>query len=177
MARVEPRQFRGVVLADVHFEARLTFQARNAIASALPGFVELFEDDGDLAARFERDGITSTYRFGELSDGERALIAVHALLHTVAGPGKVLVLDEPDNYLGLREIQPWLAEVAERSLRSDGPQVILISHHPDALNFLALEKGWRMFRDRGGPTRIERFQPAEGLDAAGTVARGWDQPE
>lgn len=153
------------------------FKASVAIAEALPGFVELFEFDGELAARFDRQGVTSVYRFQELSDGERALIALYVLLHAVAAPGTTLVLDEPDNYLALREVQPWLAALTERALRADGPQVILISHHPDPLNFLAVEKGWRMFRDRTGPSRVERFEPAEGLDPGGTIARGWDQTE
>jgi len=152
------------------------FKAHAAIAEALPGFVELFEEDAELSARFERDGTTSTYRFDELSDGERALVALYVILHAVAGPNKTIVFDEPDNYLALREIQPWLAELADRTLRADGPQVLLVSHHPDALNFLAVQNGWRVFRDRSGPSRIERFQAAEALDAAETVARGWDEP-
>jgi predicted ATPase len=153
------------------------FKAHRAIAEALPGFAELFTEGEELAARFEQDGGSTQYGFEELSDGERTLIALHVILQAVAGAGKTLILDEPDNYLALREIQPWLAELVDKTLRTGGPQVILISHHPDALNFLAPEKGYRMFRERGGPTRIERFAPAAGLDAAGTVARGWDEPK
>lgn len=64
----------------------------------------------------------------------------------------------------------------DQGLRSDGPQVILISHHPEALNFLAPERGFRMFRDANGPTRIARFQPQDDLRPDEMIARGWDEP-
>jgi predicted ATPase len=150
------------------------FQATRALEPALPGLVELHANEGELEARFEREGVTSSYSFDELSDGERSLVALYVVLHALAVPGKVLLLDEPDNYLGLREIQPWLAELTDRALKSDGPQVILISHHPEALNFLAPERGFRMFRDSKGPTRIERFKPQEDLRPDEVVARGLD---
>jgi ABC-type hemin transport system ATPase subunit len=150
------------------------FKAMRALEPALPGLVELRANEGELEARFEREGVTSTYSFDELSDGERALVALYVVLHTMAVPGRVLLLDEPDNYLGLREIQPWLAELTDRALKSDGPQVILISHHPEALNFLAPERGVRMFRAASGPTRIERFKPQEDMLPDEMVARGWD---
>ncbi len=151
------------------------FKAMRAVEQALPGLVELPVDEGQLQARFERAGVTTSYSFDELSDGERSLIALYAVLHAYAVSGRVLLIDEPDNYLGLREVQPWLAELTERALRSDGPQVILVSHHPEALNFLAPERGHRMFRDGSGPTRIERFVPEEGLSPDETIARGLDE--
>ncbi len=150
------------------------FKAMTALQQTLPGLVELRQTEGALEALFDHGGVTSTYSFDELSDGERALVALYVVLHAVAGPGKVLLLDEPDNYLGLREIQPWLAELTDRALRSVGPQVILISHHPEALNFLAPERGWRLWRDDNGPTRIEKFEVEGHLDPAEMIARGWD---
>ncbi len=150
------------------------FKAIRALEPALPGLVELRVNEGELEARFEQGGRTASYSFDELSDGERTLIALYVILHLVAVPGRVLLLDEPDNYLGLREIQPWLAELAERALRTDGPQVLLISHHPEALNFLAPEHGFRMFREDDGPSRIARFEVQEGLRPDEAAARGWD---
>ncbi|HNI60620.1 MAG TPA: AAA family ATPase, partial [Pseudomonadota bacterium] len=113
-------------------------------------------------------------RFDELSDGQRALIALHLLRHVAATPGSVLALDEPDNYVALAEIQPWLLDVERAALKSGGPQVWLISHHPEVINLLAPEYGVRFFRDGMGPTRTAPFQSAQQLSASETVARGWD---
>ena len=77
-------------------------------------------------------------------------------------PGKTLVPGEPDNYLGLQQVQPWLSEAVDESLRADGPQVVLTSHHPDALNLVAVDRGWSMVREDSGPTRIKCFEVSEG---------------
>jgi predicted ATPase len=159
------------------FRPASMFKATQSLAPVLEGFVELYEDKGTLALRFERAGVTSSYSFDELSDGERALVALYVVVNGAVGPGTTLLLDEPDNYVTLREIQPWLADLVDRTLRKDGPQVFLISHHPDTINFLAVDKGWRVFRDDGGPTRIERFRAAENVGPADTMARGWDSEE
>jgi len=142
----------------------------------LPGFLELHEHNGYLHARFGDESANQSFRFDELSDGQRALIALYVLRWAVAGPGKTLVLDEPDNYVSLREIQPWLTEMTDLALGKGGPQLWIISHHPEVLNLLATDYGARFFREGAGPTRVERFKPAEGIDAAETVARGWSAP-
>jgi hypothetical protein len=150
------------------------FKANQALSSVLPGFMELFEHNGYLRARFGDETTNHSFAFVQLSDGQRALIALYVLRYAVAGSGKTLVIDEPDNYVALREIQPWLMEIMDLALRKDGPQVWLISHHPEILNLLARDYGWQFFREGTGPTRVKRFAPAEGLDAAETVARGWE---
>ncbi len=150
------------------------FKATAALGKVLPGFLELHEHTGYLHARFGDDAASESFRFDELSDGQRALIALYVLRYAVAGPGKTLVIDEPDNYVSLREVQPWLTEMMDLALTKGGPQLWIISHHPEVLNLLARDYGWRFFRDGVGPTRVERFQPATGLDPAETVARGWE---
>lgn len=150
------------------------FKATAALGKVLPGFLELHEDGGYLRARFGDDAASESFRFDEISDGQRMLIALYMLRYAVAGPGKTLVIDEPDNYVSLREIQPWLTEMTDLALARGGPQIWIISHHPEVLDLLARDFGWRFFRDGTGPTRIERFQPAAGMGPAETVARGWE---
>jgi predicted ATPase len=150
------------------------FKATAALGKVLPGFLELHAEQGYLHARFGDDSASETYRFDELSEGQRALIALYMLRHAVAGPGKTLVIDEPENYVSLREIQPWLTEMTDLALATGGPQVWIMSHHPEVLNLLAVDYGWKFFRTGNGPTRVERFKAASGMDAAETVARGWD---
>ncbi len=153
------------------------FKAIQSLADSLPGFTELFQEDGLLCARFETGGTSATYSFDELSDGERMLIALACVTSALGGPDKTLLLDEPDNYLALREVQPWMADLVDATLRKGGPQVFLISHHPDTLNFLAIENGWRVFRDGAGPTRISRFEvKPEAGSPAEAMATGLDEP-
>ncbi len=45
-------------------------------------------------------------RFDELSDGQRGLVLLYGLIHMARDQGYTLFLDEPENYVALREIQP-----------------------------------------------------------------------
>lgn len=110
--------------------------------------------------------------FEEASDGQRQLCALYAVRHAFLGAGRLAVFDEPDNYVALREIQPWLLEVIDLALVEGGPQVWFISHHPEILNQLAPNHGTRFFR-QGGPVRVEPFRGVAGLTSAEVEARGW----
>jgi energy-coupling factor transporter ATP-binding protein EcfA2 len=110
--------------------------------------------------------------FGELSDGQRVLICLYALLNFVVGPNACLFLDEPENYIAIPEIQPWLMELRDR-IADRGGQVILISHHPEIVNYLAPELGLVFERDGPGPVRVRRYDAPGSLPPAEQIARGW----
>ena len=114
------------------------------------------------------------YKFRELSDGQRQLIFLHAVLFGVSDEKRVLFFDEPDNYLALSEIEPWLTALMDASGRSIA-QAILISHHPEMIDHLAREKGIWLTRESGGPTRVETGRAADTapLEPSEIEARGW----
>jgi predicted ATPase len=115
-----------------------------------------------------------SFKFGELSDGQRQLIVLYTLLFGVENENRILFLDEPDNYLSLREIQPWLGALMDAAGRSIS-QAVIVSHHPEIMDQLAREKGVWLLRDSGGPTRIEtgRAQDTDPLKPSDFEARGW----
>ncbi len=171
------RNFGSWYLVHLSRTPGLVFKAQQALTDVLPGFAELSEQHGYLYAKFEAGKHTSSFRFDELSDGQRVLIALYYYRYLSMKPGASVFLDEPDNYVALREIQPWINEVVDLTLQKGGPQVMIISHNSEVINLLATDYGWRFFRDNGGPTRIERFTVAadSSLSAAETIARGWDE--
>jgi ATPase subunit of ABC transporter with duplicated ATPase domains len=89
--------------------------------------------------------------------------------------GNTVVLDEPDNFVSLREIQPWLNAVSDAVEEGNG-QILLISHHPELINQWAPNSGVRFVRDGIGPVRVEEFrgEPESALSPAELVARGWE---
>jgi predicted ATPase len=129
-----------------------------------------FEGD-DAAAATPRFSLN----FDQLSDGQRNLVALFTVLHSAVGADTTLCLDEPDNFVALREIQPWLIELIDRTRETAG-QCFLISHHPELINYLAPSEGARFFRDNSGPVRTKRFEMAQddALLPAEIVARGWE---
>jgi predicted ATPase len=112
------------------------------------------------------------YDFNELSDGQRCVIALYMILHFLIARGGTVIIDEPDNFVGLREIQPWLT--AARMMAEDcGGQLLIASHHPEILNDWA-STSVRLSRESGGHVRIEPFAGDPDLKPAELVARGWD---
>ena len=151
------------------------------LREALPGFdsinlTESGENSRALKAIFRGPSSEPIhYGLDQLSDGQRALIALYSLTHLSADRRVSLFIDEPDNYLALREVQPWLAEAVERVGDSLG-QVVVASHHPVTIDYMAGTNGRWFFRDGDGPVRVskEPKDPVDGLSLSETIARRWE---
>jgi ATPase subunit of ABC transporter with duplicated ATPase domains len=113
--------------------------------------------------------------FHDLSEGQRALIALYMLVYCGVNADRTLLIDEPDNFIALAEIQPWLLKLLDR-VDDSGGQVILVSHHPELLDQLASQGGILFDRPGGRETLVRLFEPPEdsGLKASEIVARGWE---
>jgi predicted ATPase len=152
-----------------------------SLRESLDGFRSLqFEDFGEgtrlLQAEFEQEnGRDFRLRFNQLSDGQRCLIGLYSILHFVIAKGYTVILDEPDNFIALREIQSWLSEVSA-SIDEGGGQALIISHHPELMNQWAPDYGIQLFRDGTGPVRVKQFngQAYSMLSPSEVVARGWE---
>jgi predicted ATPase len=124
---------------------------------------------GDPESKYEVD-------FDDLSDGERATMILYCLLVDAEGEtdgrSRTLLLDEPENYVGLDVIQPWLVDLAD-AMRDEG-QLFLISHHPEVIDYLAADHALLFERPGGGPTRVRSnpFDRDKGLRASELVSRG-----
>lgn len=110
--------------------------------------------------------------FDELSDGQRALIALYTLLAGVNQDARCYFFDEPELHVGLSEIQPWLVELDERLI--DKGQVFVVSHHPEVVDYMAAGHAFVFERPDGGPARVRPalFERNGGLPASVQVARG-----
>ncbi|MBL8877999.1 MAG: AAA family ATPase [Phycisphaerales bacterium] len=127
-----------------------------------------------LQLRFEGEGGKPVLLyFDQLSDGERALIGlymVRAALDT--GAARTVLIDEPDNFVGLPELQPWVLSM--RELLDENHQLIMISHHPEILSNSGEANGRYLWRDNhSAPTRIGPLSIPDGLTAGEAIARGW----
>jgi predicted ATPase len=114
------------------------------------------------------------YKFGELSDGQRAIVALYAIMSFIVREDTTLCIDEPENYLALAEIQPWLLEL-EMMCQDEDAQALLISHHPELIDLLALEKGLWFSRSNVGPVRTHpvNIQEVGDVTVSDFIARGW----
>jgi len=111
----------------------------------------------------------------ELSDGQRALLVLYSILRATAQRATLLLFDEPDNFVALAEIQPWLVDLRDRVVEAAKGTLLVISHHPEVIDCLAPDQVLRLWRDEG-PTRIRPLdsdlQLSEGLSASEVLRIG-----
>jgi predicted ATPase len=125
------------------------------------------ESSRSAASRF-------TLPFDQLSDGQRNMVALFTVLEAAVDRDSTICLDEPDNYLALSEIQPWVVRLRDR-VEERQSQCLLISHHPEVFNYLAAKHGLTFTREEAGPAHAGRFAwDSDDLIApAELIARGW----
>lgn len=114
--------------------------------------------------------------FDEISDGQRMLVLLYALLSfSATGAPRTILLDEPTNFVSLAEIEPWLHEIAEMC-QAAKLQAIVVSHNPEVLDAWAGAYGIRFTRNAAGPARAARSVVDEDdpLKPSERIARGWD---
>lgn len=158
------------------------FQLTEQLRDTLPGFhafkLEQAGKQRILKVGFSTGDDTSPiyFEFKQLSDGQRVMIVLYSLLLGLQDLGHTVFLDEPENYISLAEIQPWLMELNDAC--GDGfPQAVLISHHPELIDYLGPECGKWIERDPLGPTRVKKLPERidEGLKLSDQIARGWTE--
>ena len=158
-------------------------QFRKALEDVIDGFSgirlqKVGRNTRAFTLDFDENGKRYELGLDEISDGQRALVALYSLIHLAAGLGYTLFLDEPENYVALPEIEPWLAELSDRC--GDAiPQAVICSHHPELIDYLGLSSGISLSREPSGVTRATRIEDLSlttegGLKLSEIVARGWD---
>lgn len=127
-------------------------------------------------AREEEGNSPIFFEFEKLSDGQRVMIVLYSLLLGLQDLGHTVFIDEPENYVALPEIQPWLMELND-ACGDSFTQVILISHHPELIDYLGPECGKWIERDALGPARVKDMptQIDKGLKLSEQIARGWSE--
>ena len=161
-----------------------TAELMRVLQDILSGFVSFkFEKYGEdsriLKLRFssEKEKKIIDYRLSELSDGQKVLMALYTLLYCTESEDYTLCIDEPENFLALPEIQPWLLQLYD--FCDEGKlQALLIAPHPECINYrLASPIGYLFERYSNAPVRVRIISNEEaddsGLKISELIARGW----
>ncbi len=151
-----------------------------ALAEVIDGFRSLRlervgRETRALMVTFDENGSDYELRFDEVSDGHRALIVLYGLVHLAGEEESSFLLDEPDNYVGLSEIQPWLIKLAD-ACGASVRQAVICSHHPELIDYLGGEAGLVLRGEASGVVTargLDREQLEGGIKLSERVARGW----
>lgn len=146
---------------------------RESLREVWPDFKSFKLENVGITAKALQLRFSEPLFFHQLSDGEKMLVGLYMVRDAVAtGAVQTVLIDEPDNFVGLPELQPWV--LAMRELLDEDHQTILISHHPEILNNAGEEAGRYLWRDNHtSPTRIGPLQVPEGMKAGEAITRGW----
>jgi energy-coupling factor transporter ATP-binding protein EcfA2 len=169
--------YRHLLQSDPEENASLLESLREALDGFSSLRLEVAGEERLLSAVFDRKAESNIkFRFKQLSDGQRCLICLYIVLHFAVAKGHTVMIDEPENFISLAEIQPWLMKVTDMVEERKG-QVLLFSHHPELINQWAANHGVQFVRDGVGPVHVEPFAANEytTLAPAEVVARGWER--
>ena len=119
------------------------------------------------------------YTFEELSDGQKVLVILYSLFYGLESQDYTLCIDEPENFLALPEIQPWLFQLED--LCSEGKlQALLISHHPQLIDYLLSSPiGYWFERQANSSVKVKPINSElqkcneSGLSMSELIARRW----
>ena len=160
---------------------------RNVIGAGFAGvrLEKVSREARTLLATFDRPVVPELQnkkdyelQFDEISDGQRALIVLYGLIHLARDQGYSLFLDEPENYVALREIQPWLTSLQDAC--GEGiSQSVISSHHPELIDYLGTDYGILLRRETSGVIAARSLERGSndggiGVELSELFARGWE---
>lgn len=162
----------------------LSVELTQELKNVLEGFrglrlEQVGTDTRALKVMFAQDKDRYELSLDEVSDGQRALIVLYSFIHLTAGHGHALFLDEPDNFVALQEIQPWLRSLFD-ACGDMIPQALICSHHPGQIDYLGVDCGVMLTREPTGVTSVRRVKDQDltvegGLKLSEVIARGWEK--
>lgn len=114
------------------------------------------------------DGAQILLSAADFSEGERTLLVLHSILGLMS-KATLIALDEPDTFLSPTEVKPVLSQFALSE--PDESQLIVITHHPQAIDYLAQYTTWIFERGADGISHVRplEFDLAKGESATDSV--------
>lgn len=172
----------GVFCRDLLTDAPDTVErAKDMLSEVLDGFEALRTQQVGrsrvLVIRWRKPG-KDTYEidFDQLSDGQKVLVALYVILFGVAPRATMLCLDEPDNFVSIREIQPFLIELSN-VCDDTGLLPLIISHSSEVIDFYGAKRAILFERPDGAPSRVGTLDADSPLKLSELMARGWHAAE
>lgn len=134
----------------------IIFKLWNQMKEINPAFVKTRADitpfGKTIVAEYLYGDVNVSMNFWELSDGERMLMALYMLLYGYVEKGNTVLIDEPDNFLALGEIRPWCMAMEE--ICAENGQCLMISHHPEVIDYFADDSAIWMSRLSSGESVV-----------------------
>lgn len=171
--------FRGVVVERPHIVTKVL----EALRPAIPGLrnitlERISSEVRELMLSFHTQGSDYKLSAGELSDGQRTLLFLYGFLFGALDRPATIFIDEPEVGLAPHEMQPFCA-LMSRAIEEQGGQAIVISHHPEVIDYIASGRTIQFRRPHGGPARTHAvtLETTGGRRVSEWISRPWAYEE
>ncbi|MDC0745554.1 AAA family ATPase [Polyangium mundeleinium] len=167
--------WRGILVERTEVSARLL----EALRPAMPGlqgitFERMSSEVRELMLNFRIRGSDYKLSASELSDGQRSLLLLYGFLYGALDRPATVFIDEPETNLAPHEMQPWLSAM-RMAIEDHGGQVLVISHHPEVIDYVASAHTIQFRRPHGGPamTNEVTLETTGGRPVSEWLSRPW----
>ena len=157
MERQEPKRFQNILVR---------------IASKIPGVQKISTrqaDDGRLLIQFDDRGYTDPFFAQDMSDGTLKLFA-YLLLIEDPDPAPLIGIEEPENGLHHKLLEPLAVEMKKYTAQGKGSQIFVTTHAPHFVDALHPRDVWILEKDETGfssAVRASELEEANKLYAEG----------
>jgi predicted ATP-dependent endonuclease of OLD family len=114
-----------------------------------------------------------TFAMMELSEGQQLTIALFALLTYVKRQKRILLLDEPDNFVSHFTALRLLRRLEHESYLEEEFQSILVTHHPSLIDEVNPDVIWLLSRRSSDHSIVRKFDAAGEGPISTLASRGW----
>lgn len=127
-------------------------EVKKRLQAALPDFRSVRSEKIGVGSRrlvvaFQRDAQTFELGFDRLSDGEKCLFVSAVVIACNMFRGSTVCFwDEPDNYLAVSEVKPFVTELKQSFCATQG-QLIVTSHNIEAVTAFTAEQSVVLYRN------------------------------
>ena len=143
MERQEPKRFQGIL---------------DRIAKKIPGVQKISTkqaDDGRLLIQFDDRGYKDPFFAQDMSDGTLKLFAYLLLLED-PDPAPLIGIEEPENGLHHKLLEPLADEMKRYAQQGKGSQIVVTTHAPNFVDALRPEDVWILEKDESGFSNATR---------------------
>ncbi|MBI3005309.1 MAG: AAA family ATPase [Ignavibacteriales bacterium] len=148
MERKEPKRFQAVL---------------DRIAKKIPGVQKIatkIADDGRLLIQFDDRGYKDPFFAQDMSDGTLKMFAYLLLLEDPE-PFPLIGIEEPENGLHHKLLEPLALEMKRYSQQGKASQIVVTTHSPHFVDALKPEDVWILEKDANGFTTASRASDAK----------------
>lgn len=111
--------------------------------------------------------------FEELSDGQKVVFGLIAVIEYARRNNAIVLFDEPDNFVAPNIVNLWFSTLQDSTYGEQSFQAIVITHHPHIMDIMSVDVGLLFSISPAGFTSYRDIVNVDGESIGLLMGRGW----